>query len=108
MQLLAYLSTLGLEGVLEEPFDKELAARQDTVLGASDPAEAIQGDAREANAKVMQVLVLGFKKPDLVNTIVMSSRLSGQSERHGECGRRFMTDMRRTMRRQRCQWRMSS
>ena len=32
----------------------------------------IQGDAHEANAKVMQVLVLGFKKPALVNTIAMS------------------------------------
>ena len=37
-----------------------------------DAAEAIQGDARKANPKVMQVLVVGFKKPALVNTIVMS------------------------------------
>ena len=41
MQLLAYLSTLGLEGVLEESFNKELPARQDTVLDATDMAEAI-------------------------------------------------------------------
>ena len=72
MQLLVYLSTLGLEGVLAEPFDKERPAQQDTVLNASDPAEAIQGDARKAFAKVIQVLVLGFKKPALVNTIAMS------------------------------------
>ena len=31
MQLLAYLSTLGLVEVLEELFDKELPAKQDTV-----------------------------------------------------------------------------
>ena len=42
------------------------------VLDASDATEAIQTDARKANAKVMQVLVLGFKKPALVNTIAMS------------------------------------
>ena len=72
MQLLAYLSTLGLEGVLEDSFEKELPARQDTVLDVTDTTQAIQADAREANAKVMQVLVLGFKKPALVNTIVMS------------------------------------
>ena len=29
-------------------------------------------NVREANAKVMQVLVLGFKTPSLVNTIAMS------------------------------------
>jgi hypothetical protein len=73
MQLLVYSSTLGLEGVLEETFDKELPARQDTVLNATDTTHAIQADAREANAKVMPVLVLGFKKPALVNTIAMSN-----------------------------------
>ena len=36
MQLQAYLSTLGLEGVLEESFEKELPARQDTVLDEND------------------------------------------------------------------------
>jgi len=30
IRLLAYLSTLGLEGVLEETFDKEIPAGQDT------------------------------------------------------------------------------
>ena len=72
MQLFAYLSTLGLEGVLEDSFEKELPARQDTVLDATDTTQAIQADACESNAKVMQVLVLGFKKPALVNTIAMS------------------------------------
>ena len=72
MQLLAYLSTLGLEGVLEVTFDKELPPQQDTVLDAMDTVEAVQGDACKANAKVMQVLVLGFKKPALINTIAMS------------------------------------
>ena len=42
------------------------------LLDATDTTQAIQADAREANAKVMQVLVLGFKKPALVNTIAMS------------------------------------
>ena len=58
--------------MLEEPYDKELPARQDTVLDATDTTQAVQADAREATAKVMQVLVLGFKKPALVNIIVMS------------------------------------
>jgi hypothetical protein len=72
MQLLAYLSTLGLEEVLDAVFDKELPARQDTVLDKTVADDALQISAREANAKVMQVLVLGFKKPALVNTIAMS------------------------------------
>ena len=67
MQLLAYLSTLGLEGVLEESFNQELPARQDSVLDVTDTTQADQSTAREANAKVMQVLVLGFKKPALVH-----------------------------------------
>jgi hypothetical protein len=72
MQLLAYLSTLGLEGVLEETFDKELPERQDSVLDVTDTTQADQSTASEANAKVMQVLVSGFKKPALVNSIAMS------------------------------------
>ena len=58
--------------MLEDSFEKELPARQDTVLDVTDATQASQGDAREANAKVMQVLVLGFNKPALVNTIAMS------------------------------------
>ena len=61
MQLLAYLSTLGLEGVLEDSFEKELPARQDTVLDVTDTTQAFQADAREANAKVMQVLDWGLR-----------------------------------------------
>jgi len=66
--LLAYLSTFGLEGVLEEPFDKELSARQDTVLDASDAAEAMQGDVHEANAKVMayEIEILAEDYPSLM------------------------------------------
>ena len=39
MQLQAYLSTLGLEGVLDESFEKKLPARQDKVLDESDADE---------------------------------------------------------------------
>ena len=42
------------------------------MLDESDGDEALQMNAREANAKVMQVLVLGFEKTTLVNTIAMS------------------------------------
>ena len=63
---------MGLGGVLEELFDRELPSRQDTVIDETVTDEALQIDAREVNAKVMQVLVLGFKKPALVNTIAMS------------------------------------
>ena len=72
MQLLSYLPTLGPEGVLEETFDADVSQRQDLVLNATDTMQAIQGDARKANTKVVQVLVLGFKKPALVKTIAMS------------------------------------
>jgi len=61
MQLQAYLSTLGLEDVLEERFEKKLPARQYSVLNVTDVTQASQGDACKANAKVMQVLVLGLK-----------------------------------------------
>jgi len=47
MRLQAYLSILGLEGVLEETVDKELA---------------IQDNVRKANAKVMQVMVFTATK----------------------------------------------
>ena len=72
MQMQAYLATLNLEGVLEEAFEQQLPATQATVLDTNVPAEKSQEDAREANNKVMQVLVLGFKKPSLVNALTMS------------------------------------
>ena len=72
MQLQAYFSTLGLEGVLEGTFDQELPPQQDTVLDEKDTTQASQVDTRKANAKVMQELVLGFNKPTLVNMIAMS------------------------------------
>ena len=72
MQLQAYLSTLGLEGVLEETFDKEIPPRQDLVLDVTATMQAIQCDAHKATAKVMQVLLLGFKNPALVKTIATS------------------------------------
>ena len=53
MQLIAYLATLGLEGVLEEAFDSQMPATQTTSLDQSDPSEAILIRAREANAKVV-------------------------------------------------------
>ena len=68
MQMQAYLVTLSLEGMLEEAFGQQLPATQAT----SDALEKSQEEAREANRKVMQVLVLGFKKPSLVNALMMS------------------------------------
>ena len=75
MQMIVYLATLGPEGVLAEAFDSQMPTTQATVLDPSDPSEAILIGAREANAKVMQVLVLSFKKPSLVNTIAMSKTI---------------------------------
>mgnify|MGYP000067415656 CR=1 FL=1 len=72
MQLVTYLATLGLEGVLEEGFDNLFPAAQATLLDENNPSKALLIGAREANKKVMQVLVLSFKKPSLVNAIAMS------------------------------------
>ena len=72
MQLVAYLATLGLEGILGEAFDRQMPATQATALNQNDSSEALLIRAQEANAKVMQVLVLSFKKPSLVNAIAMS------------------------------------
>ena len=72
MQLQAYLLTLGLESVLEETLDQEPLPQQESVLDETDATQATQSNARKANANVMQVLVLGFKNPTLVNTIAMS------------------------------------
>ena len=46
MQLQAYSSTFGLEGVLEETFEKDLLQQQYLVLDVMDTTQAIQGDAR--------------------------------------------------------------
>ena len=72
MQSVAYLATLGLEFILEEAFGSQMPATQATTLDPNNSVEARLYGAREANAKVMQVLVLGFKKPSLVNAIAMS------------------------------------
>ena len=57
---------------MEDTFDKELPPQQDLVLDVTAKTQAIQGDAHKATAKVMHVLVLGFKNPALVNTIATS------------------------------------
>ena len=75
MQLVAYLAGLGLEGVLEEAFDHQLPATQATPLDETKTDEALLIGAKEANTKVMQVLVLSFKKPSLVNAIAMSKTI---------------------------------
>ena len=64
MQLQVYLLILGLEGVVEETSKQELPQQQYSVLDTTDLVQA--------SANVTQVLVLGFKKLTLVNTIAMS------------------------------------
>ena len=72
MQLQVYLLILGLEGVVEDTSNQELPQQQHSVLDTTDLAQAVQSDVCDTSAKVMQVLVLGFKKLTLVNTIAMS------------------------------------
>ena len=72
MQLQVYLLILGLEGVVEETSKQELPQQQHSVLDTTDLVQAVQSDACDASANVIQVLVLGFKKLTLVNTIAMS------------------------------------
>ena len=72
MQLQVCLLILGLEGMLEETSKQELPQQQYSVLDTTDLVQAVQSDACDASANVTQVLVLGFKKLTLVNTIAMS------------------------------------
>jgi len=54
---------------LEESFDKELPGRLYSILDAKYATQASQGDAREANAKVVQMLVLMRNKNQIRNLV---------------------------------------
>ena len=49
MQLQAYVPIFGLQGVLEERFDKDFPARQDYILDVTDMMKASKSNTGNAN-----------------------------------------------------------